>query len=121
MYASQFYFAIVLVLLVQSSFSFKFLSHRLMTSRQHTLQNDQEDAEATLSSKATGIPLSSPPKPSVLDGKFEVVSKPAAGLTEQKGAFDYGLLIAFPVMIGTLGFFFFFPYIAPQLAAQFPQ
>lgn len=35
-------------------------------------------------------------------------------------AFDVGLLIAFPVMIGTLALFFVFPLIRDQIAANLP-
>ena len=51
---------------------------------------------------------------------MEEITSPNTGFTEQKGAFDIGLLVAFPIMIGTLGFFLFFPYVAPQLAANSP-
>lgn len=36
------------------------------------------------------------------------------------GAFDAGLLIAFPVIVGTLFLFFVFPFVGPQLAQNFP-
>lgn len=35
-------------------------------------------------------------------------------------SFDVGLLIAFPIIVATLGFFFLFPLIGPQLAATLP-
>ena len=35
-------------------------------------------------------------------------------------SFDVGLLIAFPIMIATLGFFFLFPLIGPQFASTLP-
>ena len=56
----------------------------------------------------------------VYANSMEEVTAPKTGFTEEKGAFDIGLLIAFPIMIGTLGFFLFFPYLAPQLAANSP-
>lgn len=56
----------------------------------------------------------------VYANSMEEVTAPKTGFTEEKGAFDIGLLIAFPIMIGTLGFFLFFPYVAPQLAANSP-
>jgi hypothetical protein len=39
---------------------------------------------------------------------------------EGTSGFDIGLLIAFPVIVGTLGFFFLFPILGPQLAANLP-
>jgi hypothetical protein len=35
-------------------------------------------------------------------------------------SFDVGLLIAFPIIVATLGFFFLFPLIGPQLAQTLP-
>ena len=35
-------------------------------------------------------------------------------------SFDVGLLIAFPIIVATLGFFFLFPLIGPQLASTLP-
>lgn len=35
-------------------------------------------------------------------------------------AFDYGLLIAFPVIIGTLALFFLFPILGPKFAESLP-
>ena len=39
---------------------------------------------------------------------------------EGTSGFDVGLLIAFPIIVGTLGFFFLFPILGPQLAANLP-
>ena len=83
-------------------------------------ESEMGDQDSSMLSKL-GAEASSeiPKKTSVLDNKFDVVtSEPKGGFTEKQGAFDYGLLIAFPIMIGTLGFFLFFPYIAPMLAAN---
>jgi hypothetical protein len=54
-----------------------------------------------------------------------VVSAPPKGSSltpegEKRSGFDVGLLIAFPLMIGTLALFLFFPIIAPQLAGTLP-
>lgn len=38
----------------------------------------------------------------------------------ESGAFDVGLLIAFPIIIGTLGLFFVFPLIRDQIATSLP-
>ena len=47
--------------------------------------------------------------------KPKVVEKPSTALSSEKTtAFDVGLLIAFPIMIGTLGFFFLFPIFGEQ-------
>lgn len=40
--------------------------------------------------------------------------------TEKAGLFDWGLIIAFPVIVGTLAFFLFFPIFKDQLAATLP-
>lgn len=57
-------------------------------------------------------------------------TKPTAGKEEDKGpiklssgtgiVFDAGLIIAFPIILGTLFFFLFFPIIAPQIAPNLP-
>ena len=79
-----------------------------------SMKREREAAEAlAMSLKPVVVP-----KLSVLDGKFEKTIEPKSGFTEKQGAFDYGLLIAFPVMIGTLGFFLFFPYLAPIFAGN---
>lgn len=39
---------------------------------------------------------------------------------EGTSGFDIGLLIAFPIIVGTLGFFFLFPILGPQFAASLP-
>lgn len=43
-------------------------------------------------------------------------SNPIALSSSEATGFDYGLLVAFPVMIGTLGFFFLFPFIGETLS-----
>ena len=46
---------------------------------------------------------------------------PASGMTSaNSGAFDFGLLLAFPVIVGTLGLFFVFPLIKDQIALNLP-
>ena len=46
---------------------------------------------------------------------------PSYGLSSgSNSAFDIGLLIAFPVIIGTLALFFIFPFLGPQFADTLP-
>ena len=40
--------------------------------------------------------------------------------SSENKAFDAGLLIAFPVIVATLGFFFFFPFLRENLASSLP-
>lgn len=58
----------------------------------------------------------------VVEGKaVTTVPLTSTSLTEgETGAFDFGLLLAFPVIIGTLALFFVFPLIKDQLAANLP-
>ena len=87
----------------------------LSDSKEIEVGSSAEQVE--MQNKAVDLTGPNPVAKSVLDGKFEDSINPKSGFTEKQGAFDYGLLLAFPVMIATLGFFFFFPFIAPQLAA----
>jgi hypothetical protein len=87
---------------------------RMSDSEPQVPKQDSEQAEESSSTNAA-----SNPNP-VYSNSMEEVVNPKTGFTEEKGAFDIGLLIAFPIMVGTLGFFLFFPYIAPQLAANSP-
>lgn len=51
------------------------------------------------------------------------ISAPKTDLTKLSvgtDSFDVGLLIAFPIIVATLGFFFLFPLIGPQLAQTLP-
>jgi hypothetical protein len=51
------------------------------------------------------------------------VSEPIGASTKISAGtsgFDIGLLIAFPIIVGTLGFFFLFPILGPQLADKLP-
>ena len=48
-------------------------------------------------------------------------AKGVSGLSQGNfGAFDVGLLIAFPVIVGTLMLFFIFPFLGPQFAESLP-
>ena len=81
------------------------------------LESEQEKLNADKGEQSSSVNVPSNP---VYSNSMEDTTAPKTGFTEEKGAFDIGLLIAFPIMIGTLGFFLFFPYIAPQLAANSP-
>jgi len=54
--------------------------------------------------------VSTPAKPS------QVNNNPIALSSSEATGFDFGLLIAFPIMIGTLGLFFVFPFIGESLS-----
>ena len=45
---------------------------------------------------------------------------PTALSKQGNTGFDIGLLIAFPIIIGTLGFFFFFPFLSADFAKGLP-
>ena len=81
------------------------------------LKAEQDTLNTDKAEQNTSANMESNP---VYSNSMEEVTAPKTGFTEEKGAFDIGLLIAFPIMIGTLGFFLFFPYLAPQLAANSP-
>jgi len=70
-------------------------------------KNQEEDISK--SSKAL-TPVSSPSS-----------SEDSFALSAGNDAFDIGLLIAAPIIIGTLGLFFIFPLIKDQLAANLPM
>jgi outer membrane biosynthesis protein TonB len=77
-----------------------------------------------------------PPIPTRLPSKPAEVPKPVSPVAptptpasstvnmqlspKKNSAFDIGLLIAFPVIVGTLALFFVFPLLAPQLAKNLP-
>eukprot|EP00596_Hydrurales_sp_CCMP1899_P006176 CAMPEP_0119045306 /NCGR_PEP_ID=MMETSP1177-20130426/38823_1 /TAXON_ID=2985 /ORGANISM="Ochromonas sp, Strain CCMP1899" /LENGTH=206 /DNA_ID=CAMNT_0007016843 /DNA_START=45 /DNA_END=665 /DNA_ORIENTATION=- len=56
----------------------------------------------------------------VIPGTEEEKPKDLSKLSVGTDGFDVGLLIAFPVIVATLGFFFLFPLIGPQLSATLP-
>ena len=89
---------------------------------EESLEKERKEAREFALSLNKNQPVLTPkPSNSVkLDTSSESKIEAKSGFTETQGAFDYGLLIAFPIMIGTLGFFLFFPYIAPMLASQSP-
>jgi hypothetical protein len=95
---------------------------RAIAAAEASLESERKAARDLSSSRKSSSSVASiASTKKIVEKSINVVSEPKSGLTEQQGAFDYGLLIAFPIMIGTLGFFLFFPYIAPQLAGQVPQ
>lgn len=68
-------------------------------------------ASSTKASEAVAFPTSSPAAAAKDDEE-----KQLANFSAGSGAFDFGLLIAFPVIIGTLALFFVFPFVGEKLA-----
>ena len=58
--------------------------------------------------------------PVVFSATVEAPKQDLTKLSVGTDGFDVGLLIAFPIIVATLGFFFLFPLIGPQLAATLP-
>ena len=61
---------------------------------------------------AVSFPTSSP----AAAGAEDDADKQLANFSAGSSAFDFGLLIAFPVIIGTLALFFVFPFVGEKLA-----
>lgn len=79
------------------------------------LEREKRDKESS-SSRFTSSSLKSPfsfTKSPGNDDKFELSA-------QGKSGFDFGLLILFPVIIGTLFLFFVFPFVGAELAKNSP-
>ncbi len=58
---------------------------------------------------------------SVLSPSVSAASRTSSVVPAQrKSGFDVGLILAFPVIVATLAFFFFFPFIGETLSKTFP-
>ena len=69
----------------------------------------------------TPAPISTPiSKPVVISSPSSSSSSSEGMSSSESKAFDAGLLIAFPVIVATLGFFFFFPFLRENLASSLP-
>ena len=77
--------------------------------------------KAEAAKPAAVVPVVVAAKPVVVASA--TVEAPKVDLTKLSvgtDSFDVGLLIAFPIIVATLGFFFLFPLIGPQLAQTLP-
>lgn len=74
---------------------------------------EEESAARAAAAKSVVIPGAEPAAPG---------NSLLSGMTPQEdfGAFDFGLVIAFPIMIGTLALFFIFPLLRDGLAESLP-
>ena len=81
-------------------------------------------AEAAQKAEAAKqVAVSVPVAAAIIPTASATVSAPKTDLTKLSvgtDSFDVGLLIAFPIIVATLGFFFLFPLIGPQLAQTLP-
>lgn len=81
-------------------------------------------AEAALKAEAAKqVVVPAPVAAAIIPAVSATVSAPKTDLTKLSvgtDSFDVGLLIAFPIIVATLGFFFLFPLIGPQLAQTLP-
>ena len=80
-------------------------------------------AEAALKAEAAKQVAVVPVAAAIIPAASATVSAPKTDLTKLSvgtDSFDVGLLIAFPIIVATLGFFFLFPLIGPQLAQTLP-
>ena len=81
-------------------------------------------AEAAQKAEAAKqVAVSVPVAAAIIPAASATVSAPKTDLTKLSvgtDSFDVGLLIAFPIIVATLGFFFLFPLIGPQLAQTLP-
>jgi hypothetical protein len=69
----------------------------------------------------TSTPASAPAPAPVSTAVAPVSAENAkSSISTGTSGFDIGLLLAFPIIIGTLGFFFLFPILGPQIATQLP-
>ena len=96
------------------------------------VQNEMKAAEeqkriatletAAIEAKASKALVIEPTKPvvAVASATIEAPKVDLTKLSVGTDSFDVGLLIAFPIIVATLGFFFLFPLIGPQLAATLP-
>ena len=110
----------LLFLFFVSAFSFHFSRLSTTTKRVQRpllLSKDQEINDLNLDQMFEVFEAADKEK------KFEVMETenasskaPTSSMEEKKSGFDVGLLIAFPLMLGTLFLFLFFPLLAPQFA-----
>lgn len=81
-------------------------------------------AEASKVVKAVEVAaVAATPAPKAVAVSSATIPAPKTDLTKLSvgtDSFDVGLLIAFPIIVATLGFFFLFPLIGPQLAQTLP-
>ena len=94
----------------------EFLS-KLEKSNENSKQSQTSVVDAIKQAAPIPIPVPVVPSPSSPSSS----SSSAEGISSSENkAFDAGLLIAFPVIVATLGLFFFFPFIRENLATSLP-
>lgn len=82
-----------------------------------------EASKAEAASKAAAAAAAVTASNAVVTATTATIPAPKVDLTKLSvgtDSFDVGLLIAFPIIVATLGFFFLFPLIGPQLAQTLP-
>lgn len=82
-----------------------------------------EASKAEAASKAAAAAATVATSNAVVTATTATIPAPKVDLTKLSvgtDSFDVGLLIAFPIIVATLGFFFLFPLIGPQLAQTLP-
>ena len=82
-------------------------------NQQEDDDNNSNTSKAVVSTTTTTSPPSSTGVDDPIDNSF--------ALSSGTDAFDIGLLIAAPIMIGTLGLFFIFPLIKDSIGANLPM
>jgi len=83
------------------------------------LEKSNENSKQAPASVVNSIKEAAPVVPSLSPSSSS--SSPLEGISSAENkAFDAGLLIAFPVIVATLGLFFFFPFIRENLASSLP-
>jgi hypothetical protein len=100
-------------------------THRLFLSDSDRVWKVDEDSSELVCESSTELKISDITSSSVYDKASATPSissyQTSTAMTANGGsAFDVGLLIAFPVIIGTLALFFLFPLLAPKLAETLP-
>ena len=93
-------------------------SREFVTKLEKSNENSKQAPESVVNSVKEAAPISLPVVPSSSSSSS---SSPLEGISSAENkAFDAGLLIAFPVIVATLGLFFFFPFIRENLASSLP-
>ena len=96
-------------------------SREFVTKLEKLNENSKQAPASVVNSIKEAAPISVAVVPSLSPSSSSSSSSPLEGISSAENkAFDAGLLIAFPVIVATLGLFFFFPFIRENLASSLP-
>jgi len=94
-------------------------SREFLSKLEKSNENSKQTQTSAINLIKEEAPISAPVVPTSPSSSSSSSSLEGISSSENM-AFDAGLLIAFPVIVATLGLFFFFPFIRENLATSLP-